>query len=95
MKGVSLGALRSPEFRPVTLTTDFTGGISQLLPAVQVPAVQGPPSLQGFVVAQDGTGDFAGAPGTGRVSIQWGHDLNGGFNAQLGLKPFAHPGGAN
>jgi len=170
MKGVTLGALRSPEFRPVTLTTDFTGGISQLLPAVQVPAVQlpavqltafgdgsvrpgedrrgdvngdgirvfshleavdpnnpnnvgwagpitlindngssltgiliglllpavqGPPSLQGFVVAQDGTGDFAGAPGTGRVSIQWGHDLNGGFNAQLGLKPFAHPGGAN
>jgi len=175
MKGVTLGALRSPELRPVTLTTDFTGGISQLLPAVQVPAVQlpavqlpavqltafgdgsvrpgedrrgdvngdgirvfsrleavdpnnpnnvgwagpitlindngssltgiliglllpavqGPPSLQGFVVAQDGTGDFAGAPGTGRVSIQWGHDLNGGFNAQLGLKPFAHPGGAN
>jgi prepilin-type N-terminal cleavage/methylation domain-containing protein len=172
MKGVSLEMLRSPDFRPVTLTTEFTGGISQLLPAVQVPAVQLPavqlagfgdgsvrpgearrgdvngdgisvfshleavdpnnpnnvgwagpitlindngssltgiliglllpavqqgsaPSLQGFVVAQDGTGDFAGAPGTGRVSIQWGHALSGGFNAQLSLKPFAHPGGAN
>jgi prepilin-type N-terminal cleavage/methylation domain-containing protein len=170
MKGVTLTMLRSPEFRPVTLTTEFTGGISQLLPAVQLPAVQlpavqltgfadgsvrpgeerrgdvngdgirlfshleavdpnnpnnvgwagpitlisgndssltgiliglllpavqGPPSLQGFVIAQDGTGDFAGAPGTGRVSINWGHALEGGFNAQLHLKPFAHPGGAN
>ena len=172
MRGVTLGMLRSPEFRPVTLTTEFTGGISQLLPAVQLPAVQlpavqltgfadgsvrpgeerrgdvngdvngirlfshleavdpnnpnnvgwagpitlisgndssltgiliglllpavqGPPSLQGFVIAQDGTGDFAGAPGTGRVSINWGHALEGGFNAQLHLKPFAHPGGAN
>jgi len=172
MKGVTLGMLRSPEFRPVTLTTEFTGGISQLLPAVQLPAVQlpavqltgfadgsvrpgeerrgdvngdvngislfshleavdpnnpnnvgwagpitlisgndssltgiliglllpavqGPPSLQGFVIAQDGTGDFAGAPGTGRVSINWGHALEGGFNAQVSLKPFAHPGGAN
>jgi prepilin-type N-terminal cleavage/methylation domain-containing protein len=171
MKGVTLGALRSPEFRPVTLTTDFTGGISQLLPAVQVPAVQVPavqltafgdgsvrpgeqrrgdvngdginvfsrleavdpnnpnnvgwagpitlisgngssltgiliglllpavqgpaPSLQGFVIAQDGTGDFAGAPGTGRVSIRWGHGLDGAFNAEVSLKPFAHPGGAN
>jgi len=172
MKGVTLEMLRSPEFRPVTLTTEFTGGVSQLLPAVQlpagplpavqlagfadgsvrpgegrrgdvngdvngirvlshleavdpnnpnnvgwagpitlisgndssltgiligllVPAVQGPPSLQGFVIAQDGTGDFAGAPGTGRVSINWGDSLNGGFNAQVSLKPFAHPGGAN
>jgi len=173
MKGVTLGMLRSPEFRPVTLTTEFTGGISQLLPAVQLPAVQLPavqltgfadgsvrpgearrgdvngdvngislfshleavdpnnpnnfgwagpinfisgngssltgiliglllpavqgpaPSLQGFVIAQDGTGDFAGAPGTGRVSINWGHALEGGFNAQVSLKPFAHPGGAN
>jgi prepilin-type N-terminal cleavage/methylation domain-containing protein len=170
MKGVTMAMLRSPDFRPVTLTTEFTGGISQLVPAVQLPAVQlpavqlagfadgsvhpgearrgdvngdgisvfshleavdpnnpnnvgwagpitlisgngssltgiliglllpavqGPPSLQGFVVAQDGTGDFAGAPGTGRVSIQWGAGLEGGFNAQVGLKPFAHPGGAN
>jgi prepilin-type N-terminal cleavage/methylation domain-containing protein len=175
MKGVTLGMLGSPDFRPVTLTTEFTGGISQLVPAVQVPAVQVPavqltafgdgsvhpgqgrrgdvngdvngdgisvfshleavdpnnpnnvgwagpinfisgngssltgiliglllpavqgpgPSLHGFVIPQDGTGDFAGAPGTGRVSINWGHALDGGFNAQVSLKPFAHPGGAN
>lgn len=173
MKGVTLAALRSPEFRPVSLSTTFTGGVSQLLPAVQLPAVQlpavqlpavqlgafgdgsvrpadrgeadldgvrlfsrleavdpnnpsnvgwagpvtfvdvdgssltgiliglllpasaGPPSLQGLVVVQDGTSNFAGAPGTGRVSIQWGHGLEGGFNAQLSLKPFVHPGGVN
>ena len=172
MKGVSMAMLRSPDFRPVSVATDFTGGVSQQLPAVQLPAVQLPavqlgafgdgsvrpgegravgdvngdgirlfsrldavdPSnpnnvgwagpitlvgsddssltgiliglllpavqgpgleLQGLVVAQDGTGDFAGAPGAGRVSIHWGHGLDGGFNAQLGLKPFVHPGGVN
>jgi prepilin-type N-terminal cleavage/methylation domain-containing protein len=174
MKGVTMAALRSPEFRPVSLSTTFTGGVSQLLPAVQLPAVQLPAvqlpavqlgafgdgsvrpadrgeadldgvrlfsrleavdpnnpnnvgwagpvtfvdvdgssltgiliglllpasvgpgqSLQGLVVVQDGTSNFAGAPGTGRVAIQWGHGLDGGFNAQLSLKPFVHPGGVN
>jgi hypothetical protein len=172
MKGVSMAMLRSPEFRPVSVSTDFTGGVSQQLPAVQLPAVQLPAvqlgafgdgsvhpgqgraagdvngdgvrlvsrlepvdptnpnnvgwagpitlvgsddssltgiliglllpavqgpglQLQGLVVAQDGTGDFAGAPGAGRVSINWGHGLDGGFSAQLGLKPFVHPGGVN
>ena len=47
------------------------------------------------MVAQDGTGDFAGAPGTGRATINWGDGLDGAFSAQLGLKPFAHPGGVN
>ena len=80
---------------PITLINDNGSSLTGILIGLLLPAVQGPPSLQGFVVAQDGTGDFAGAPGTGRVSIQWGHALNGGFNAQLSLKPFAHPGGAN
>ena len=80
---------------PITLINDNGSSLTGILIGLLLPAVQGPPSLQGFVVAQDGTGDFAGAPGTGRVSIQWGHGLDGGFNAQLGLKPFAHPGGAN
>jgi len=172
MKGVTMAMLRSPDFRPVSVSTDFTGGVSQQLPAVQLPAVQLPAvqlgafgdgsvrpgqgraagdvngdgirllsrleavdptnpnnvgwagpitlvgpddssltgiliglllpavqgpglQLQGLVVAQDGTGDFAGAPGAGRVSIHWGHGLDGGFNAELGLKPFVHPGGVN
>ncbi len=173
MKGVTLAALRSPQFRPVSLSTSFTGGVSQQLPAVQLPAVQLPAvqltafgdgsvrpgegraagdvngadgvkvfsrleavkpddpgnfgwagpvtfvgedgssltgiliglllpastgpglSLQGLVVAQDGTGDFAGAPGAGRASIQWSRGLDGGFNAQVSLKPFAHTGGVN
>jgi prepilin-type N-terminal cleavage/methylation domain-containing protein len=51
--------------------------------------------LQGLVVAQDGTGGFAGAPGTGRATINFGDGLDGAFSAQLGLKPFAHPGGVN
>ncbi|HEV7500255.1 MAG TPA: prepilin-type N-terminal cleavage/methylation domain-containing protein, partial [Vicinamibacteria bacterium] len=49
MKGVTLEMLRSPDFRPVTLNTEFTGGISQLVPAVQLPAVQLPAGqLAGF-----------------------------------------------
>jgi len=80
---------------PITLINDNGSSLTGILIGLLLPAVQGPPSLQGFVIAQDGTGDFAGAPGAGRVSIQWGHALDGGFNAQIGLKPFVHPGGAN
>jgi hypothetical protein len=39
-------------------------------------------------VAQDGTGGLAGAPGTGRASINWGDGLDGGFTAHVALKPF-------
>ena len=46
------------------------------------------PSLQGLVIAQDGTGAFAGAPGSGRATINWGDGMHGAFTAQLGLKPF-------
>jgi len=169
MKGVTMAMLRSPEFRPAAFAAAFTGGVSQLLPAVQVPAVQlpavqlaafgdgsvrpgesrrgdvngdgvsllsrlepvdpnnpnnvgwsgpvtvigedgasltgiliglllpasGGPSLQGLVVIQDGTSNFGSAPGAGRVSVEWSHGLDGGFNAQLGFKPFVHPGGVN
>ncbi len=45
-------------------------------------------SLQGVVVAQDGTGRLAGAPGTGRATINWGHGLDGPFSARLSLQPF-------
>jgi prepilin-type N-terminal cleavage/methylation domain-containing protein len=81
---------------PVTFVGEDGSSLTGILIGLLLPASAGPGlSLQGLVVAQDGTGDFAGAPGAGRASIQWGHGLDGGFNAQLSLKPFAHPGGAN
>jgi hypothetical protein len=49
----------------------------------------GGPMLQGILIGQDGTGEFAGAPGTGEVQIHWGDGLRGPFDATLHLKPFA------
>ena len=81
---------------PITLVGADDSSLTGILIGLLRPAVAGAaPSLEGLVIAQDGTGDFAGAPGTGRATIQWGAALEGGFNAQVGLKPFAHPGGAN
>ena len=81
---------------PITLVSGNGSSIIAVLIGLLRPATAGAgPSLQGLVVAQDGTGDFAGAPGTGRVTINWGDGLDGAFSAQFGIKPFAHPGGAN
>jgi hypothetical protein len=52
----------------------------------------GDTALHGIVIEQDGIGEFAGAPGTGRVSINWGHGFSGPFSATLQVTPFAHTG---
>jgi hypothetical protein len=81
---------------PVTLIGEDDSSLTGILIGLLLPASGGPgQTFQGLVVIPDGTSNFSGAPGTGRVSVQWGHGLDGGFNAQLGLKPFVHPGGAN
>jgi prepilin-type N-terminal cleavage/methylation domain-containing protein len=81
---------------PITVVGDDGSSLTGILIGLLLPASGAPAqTLQGLVVIQDGTSNFAGAPGTGRFSIQWGHGLDGGFNAQLGLKPFVHPGGVN
>lgn len=46
------------------------------------------PVLRGIVIAGDGTGCWSGAPGTGRVVIDWGDGFNGPFQAALQIKPF-------
>jgi len=81
---------------PITLVDVDGSSLAGILIGLLRPASLGKgPSLQGLVVAQDGTGRFVGAPGTGRATIQWGDGLDGGFSAQIAIKPFAHSGGVN
>jgi prepilin-type N-terminal cleavage/methylation domain-containing protein len=48
----------------------------------------GDTALRGILVAQDGTGAFAGAPGTGTARIQWREGFAGPFRARFDLTPF-------
>jgi prepilin-type N-terminal cleavage/methylation domain-containing protein len=81
---------------PITLINGNDSSLTGVLIALLHPAEAGGGVwLQGLVVAQDGTGGFAGAPGTGRATINFRDGLDGAFSAQIGLKPFAHPGGVN
>ena len=85
---------------PVSFVGEDGSSLTGILIGLLQPAAAGPGagphvSLRGLVVAQDGTGGFAGAPGTGRATINWGDGFEGAFTAQVALKPFAHPGGAN
>jgi hypothetical protein len=81
---------------PINLVSGNGSSLAGVLIALLHPAEAGGGVwLQGLVVAQDGTGDFAGAPGTGRATINFRNGLDGGFSAQFGIKPFAHPGGVN
>ena len=81
---------------PITLINADDSSLTGILIGLLHPAAAGGGVwLQGLVVAQDGTGDFAGAPGTGRATINFRDGLDGGFSAQFGIKPFAHPGGVN
>jgi hypothetical protein len=80
----------------ITLVGEDGSSLTGILIGLLRPALAGPGlSLQGLVVAQDGTGGFAGAPGTGRATINWGDGFEGAFTAQVALRPFAHPGGVN
>jgi prepilin-type N-terminal cleavage/methylation domain-containing protein len=81
---------------PITLINGNDSSLTGILIGLLHPAAAGGgPFLQALVVAQDGTGDFAGAPGTGRATINFRDGLDGAFSAQFGIKPFAHPGGVN
>jgi len=48
----------------------------------------GEKSLHGILIAQDGTGKFAGAPGTGTARITWKGGLGGPFRATFHVTPF-------
>jgi prepilin-type N-terminal cleavage/methylation domain-containing protein len=85
---------------PITLVDEDGSSLTGILIGLLLPAAASPGagphvSLQGLVIAQDGTGGFAGAPGTGRATINWGDGFQGAFTAQVALRPFAHLGGAN
>jgi prepilin-type N-terminal cleavage/methylation domain-containing protein len=75
---------------PITFVTEDGSSLNGILIGMLLPAVQkgGGVSLQGLVVAQDGTGRLVGAPGTGRATITWGGSLDGSFTALVDVKPF-------
>jgi hypothetical protein len=64
--------------------------VSGILIGLLLPAVQDAPrALDSILVAHDGGGLFAGAPGAGRATINWGDGLfSGPFQANFQLKPF-------
>jgi Tfp pilus assembly protein PilE len=81
---------------PVTLTDQDGNGIIAILIGLLMPnSSGGGVNLQGIVIAGDGSGLLAGAPGAGKASINWGDGLAGGFDANLELKPFVVPGKKN
>jgi prepilin-type N-terminal cleavage/methylation domain-containing protein len=74
---------------PVTFTDHDGNGIIAILIGLLQPALNGGGfNLQGIVVAQEGIGTLAGAPGTGLVTINWGDELSGPFNASIRFRPF-------
>ncbi len=79
---------------PITLTDQNGNGIiAVLIGLLQPSATQAGLTLNGIVIAEHGTGLLAGAPGTGRVTIDWGDRLSGPFNAQVRLLPFIRANG--
>ena len=79
---------------PITLTDhDGNGIIAILIGLLQPSATQNGLTLNGIVVAEHGTGLLAGAPGTGRATINWGDNFSGPFNAQVRLLPFIRSNG--
>jgi prepilin-type N-terminal cleavage/methylation domain-containing protein len=78
---------------PITLTDQDGNGIIAILIGLLMPNSSGGGfNLQGIVIAGNGSGLLAGAPGAGKVSINWGDGLAGRFDANLDVKPFVVPG---
>jgi prepilin-type N-terminal cleavage/methylation domain-containing protein len=57
----------------------------------RAPAGGAGPTLEGIVIATEGTGSFAGVAGAGRVTVTWGGHLTGPFDGKLRLTPFVGP----
>ena len=77
----------------ITFNDGSGNGIIAILIGLVQPSANGGARLDGFVIAPEGTGFLAGAPGTGQVTINWGDQtLQGPFAASLKLTPFNSSG---
>jgi prepilin-type N-terminal cleavage/methylation domain-containing protein len=78
---------------PVIINDGSGNGIIAILIGLLQPAANGGGHLDGVLIAGEGTGFLAGAPGTGVVTIDWGdRALEGPFDASLKLTPFVSSG---
>ena len=74
---------------PMSFTDQNGNGIIAILIGLLMPAqTAGGQTLEGIVIVGDGTGFLAGAPGAGRVTINWGDGFSGPFDLSLRTKPF-------
>jgi hypothetical protein len=78
---------------PITFNDGSGNGIIAILIGLLQPSARGGATFDGVVIAQEGTGFLAGAPGTGTIAINWGDaSLQGPFDASLKLTPFISSG---
>jgi len=79
---------------PITFNDGSGNGIIAILIGLLQPAVNGGgATLDGIVIAPEGTGLLSGAPGTGVVTINWGDaSFEGPFDTSLKLTPFVSSG---
>jgi prepilin-type N-terminal cleavage/methylation domain-containing protein len=78
---------------PITFNDGSGNGIIAILIGLVQPSLNGGTRLDGVVIAQQGTGFLAGAPGTGVVTINWGDaSLQGPFDLSFKLTPFNSSG---
>ncbi len=74
---------------PVTIADPDGNTLNGILIGLLRPAALTPGlTLQGVVIASDGTGRLAGVPGAGPVAITFGGSLSGPFSGEVHFKPF-------
>lgn len=72
----------------VNINDQNGNGIIAILIGLLLPAVNDGPTLDGIMIVGGGGGLFHGAPGSGRVRLNFTEGINGGFSGVVHTKPF-------